>query len=212
MKPSGVLSGVDSAPWRTNSSRSAAVRSPRTMSPCSCSTTRRGVPLGATMPDQVSTCEIGRASWRERVEISVVAVSLKKQEGIGDVVLTGVQTCALPIYDVAVQLLHHSPRRAPGRDDARPGVDLRDRKSVVEGKSGDLGGGRIIKKTRGNRRCSVDWSSDVCSSDLRCRRAAAPPLAAACPWARRCPTRCRPARSEERRGGKEWRSRWWPYH
>src|SRR3990172_85896 len=41
-----------------------------------------------------------------------------------------------------------------------------DRKSVVEGKRVDLGGRRIIKKIRGNKRCSREWSSDVCSSDL----------------------------------------------
>src|SRR3990172_5253234 len=33
-------------------------------------------------------------------------------------------------------------------------------------RGGDLGGRRIIKKKKGNRRCSCDWSSDVCSSDL----------------------------------------------
>src|SRR3990172_5267300 len=41
--------------------------------------------------------QIGRASCRERGEIAVVAVSLKKEEGIRDVAVTGVQTCALPI-------------------------------------------------------------------------------------------------------------------
>src|SRR4030042_1534611 len=30
----------------------------------------------------------------------------------------------------------------------------------------DLGGRRIIKKKRRHTRCSRDWSSDVCSSDL----------------------------------------------
>src|ERR1035441_1482955 len=37
----------------------------------------------------------------------------------------------------------------------------RDRKSVVEGKRGDLGGRRSL-----NTRCLSGWSSDVCSSDL----------------------------------------------
>ena len=59
MKPSGVLSGVDSAPCRTNSSRSVPLRSLRTMSLCSCSTMRRGVPVGATMPYQLSNCASG---------------------------------------------------------------------------------------------------------------------------------------------------------
>jgi len=51
MKPSGVLSGTDSAPWLLKRLRSAGVRSARVVSPCSCSTMRRSVPRGATMPD-----------------------------------------------------------------------------------------------------------------------------------------------------------------
>src|SRR3990167_8390155 len=51
--------------------------------------------------------EIGRASCRERVEISVVAVSLKKKDGIRDLTVTGVQTCALPIS--RLQLPAHRP-------------------------------------------------------------------------------------------------------
>ena len=47
----------------------------------------------------------------------------------------------------------------------------RDRKSVVQGKSVDLGGRRIIKKIFFKQKTayemqSGDWSSDVCSSDL----------------------------------------------
>ena len=47
-----------------------------------------------------------------------------------------------------------------------------DRKSVVQGKSVDLGGRRIIKKNffqaeDGIRDHRGDWSSDVCSSDLQ---------------------------------------------
>src|SRR5258707_9260421 len=66
-----------------------------------------------------------------------------------------------------------------------------------------------------------DWSSDVCSSDLggkpcRCstttspsrkQRSRAPPV----PSSSTCWTHT-PARSEERRVGKECRSRWSPYH
>ena len=57
------------------------------------------------------------------------------------------------------------------RQSAR-GVEREDRKSVVEGKSVDLGGRRIIKKNffqaeDGIRDIKIsDWSSDVCSSDL----------------------------------------------
>src|SRR6266571_52399 len=65
----------------------------------------------------------------------------------------------------------------------------------------------------GIRDLTCDWSSDVCSSDL-CGRAACPPLQAALPHLIdqcRQHGRC-PGRSEERRVGKECRSRWWPYH
>src|SRR3990167_6982106 len=48
-------------------------------------------------PSGAQTNQIGRASCRERGEISVVAVSLKKKEEKGDLTVTGVQTCALPI-------------------------------------------------------------------------------------------------------------------
>src|SRR6266849_7157558 len=55
-----------------------------------------------------------------------------------------------------------------------------------------------------------DWSSDVCSSDLACSSSAPatvrPATSSGACW--------RPAtsRSEERRVGKECRSRWSPYH
>src|SRR5882757_10332038 len=54
-----------------------------------------------------------------------------------------------------------------------------------------------------------DWSSDVCSSDL-----IRPPVAAGTvETARRpSPATCGRIRSEERRVGKECRSRWAPYH
>ena len=49
---------------------------------------------------------------------------------------------------------------------------LADRKSVVQGKSVDLGGRRIIKKIFFKQKTAYeidrrDWSSDVCSSDLK---------------------------------------------
>src|SRR3989338_6980174 len=88
--------------------------------------------------------EIGRASCRERVEISVVAVSLKKKKGIGDGAVTGVQTCALPI--------------SPGPT-------------------------RISARSLSARGRPTRWR---------------------CTW--------QVPRSEERRVGKEWRSRWSPYH
>src|SRR5213082_4046613 len=63
---------------------------------------------------------------------------------------------------------------------------------------------------------SGDWSSDVCSSDLRCRapRASGPATSVIAP--RRPGDTLRPMRSEERRVGKECltqcRSRGSPYH
>src|SRR3990172_1906315 len=55
------------------------------------------------------------------------------------------------------------------RGDARRG-DRRprrgDRKRAGWGKGGEFGGGRVIKKKRRNKRCSGEWSSDVCSCDL----------------------------------------------
>ena len=51
-------------------------------------------------------------------------------------------------------------------------VVILDRKSVVQGKSVDLGGRRIIKKIFFKQKTAYeipkrDWSSDVCSSDLK---------------------------------------------
>src|SRR6266542_5094927 len=66
----------------------------------------------------------------------------------------------------------------------------------------------FFSSRRRHTRCYRDWSSDVCSSDLagpcRCRRSG------------RSRTRSRAGRrrrrrSEERRVGKECRSRWSPY-
>src|SRR3712207_9490481 len=85
------------------------------------------------------------------------------EDGIRDIGVTGVQTCALPILQgVQVALgpaaglafalfggkpgsaeLHRGLRQL-GRELAIAG----DRKSVVEGKSVDLGGRRIIKKNK----------------------------------------------------------------
>src|SRR3954466_16434784 len=69
---------------------------------------------------------------------------VQAEDGIRNYRVTVVQTCALPIW----------ARRHPGKISApRPsrghGTEQsagQDRKSVVEGKGVDLGGGRIIKK------------------------------------------------------------------
>src|SRR5206468_5664040 len=78
----------------------------------------------------------------------------------------------------------------------------------------------FFSSRRRHTRSDRDWSSDVCSSDLG-RRCVRWPIGWPREAAGRGPrsTRCRPprrrsasARSEERRVGKECRSRWWPYH
>src|ERR1035441_10735113 len=64
----------------------------------------------------------------------------------------------------------------------------------------------FFSSRRRHTRCLSDWSSDVCSSDLWPRMPepfAAGTTAGAPPGS---------PRSEERAVGKEWRSRWSPYH
>src|SRR3712207_7513658 len=96
------------------------------------------------------------------------------EDGIRDIGVTGVQTCALPIFSVRVcasggRLLRGCGRTRPAptsrprswgrsrpvcspptrRGSARRSPSrARERKSVGEGKSGDLGGRRIIKKKK----------------------------------------------------------------
>src|SRR5260370_26043473 len=94
----------------------------------------------------------------------------------------------------------------------------------------------FFSSRRRHTRFKCDWSSDVCSSDLqpggpaRSSRAArlrgrgsfpgkgfcigAHPCCARGPWPPGTPLlqEITPARSEERRVGKECRSRWSPYH
>src|SRR3989440_2467962 len=92
------------------------------------------------------------------------------EDGIRDLIVTGVQTCAL-----------------------------------------------LISSRRRHTRSDRDWSSDVCSSDLRsCVEAGSRrrrPGALARRPDRSCSrSRDGASRSEERRVGKECRSRWSPYH
>src|SRR5690349_24901089 len=86
----------------------------------------------------------------------------------------------------------------------------------------------FFSSRRRHTRSLRDWSSDVCSSDLAAGRGTAGSTRShrtryiAARWQRRPPppsssTSARPAassttRSEERRVGKECRSRWSPYH
>src|SRR5258706_11608603 len=64
------------------------------------------------------------------------------EDGIRDWSVTGVQTCALPIWAANGRICFIGAPRE-GDPDRR---DTRDRKSVGDGKSVDLGGRRIIKK------------------------------------------------------------------
>src|ERR1035438_6897527 len=65
----------------------------------------------------------------------------------------------------------------------------------------------LITSRRRHTRCLSDWSSDVCSSDLIGRAQAETHTEP------KCDSACAlPIRSEERRVGKECRSRWSPYH
>src|SRR3989442_6867328 len=84
----------------------------------------------------------------------------------------------------------------------------------------------FFSSRRRHTRCGRDWSSDVCSSDLSCsssereaalKRAEEEQLAKLVEAARQKAEREVAAkradeRSEERRVGKECRSRWSPYH
>src|SRR2546422_5380109 len=82
----------------------------------------------------------------------------------------------------------------------------------------------FFSSRRRHTRCSRDWSSDVCSSDLPTRvqlidslidPGSTRPVFKARRWpldSGRVATWWHPTRSEERRVGKECRSRWSPYH
>src|SRR6266487_6899297 len=68
------------------------------------------------------------------------------EDGIRDGRVTGVQTCALPIYHR--EAAGHGGAAGGNRASRADGRLVIDRKSVVEGKSGDLGGRRSIKKKK----------------------------------------------------------------
>src|SRR5687768_18475562 len=86
----------------------------------------------------------------------------------------------------------------------------------------------FFSSRRRHTRCSRDWSSDVCSSDLPLFHRNS--VSGVCPGQNvgELTAHARPSvsskygsmadirnpisRSEERRVGKECRSRWWPYH
>src|SRR5262245_66512388 len=67
----------------------------------------------------------------------------------------------------------------------------------------------FFSSRRRHTRCLSDWSSDVCSSDLQTR---SPPAHGPRPTSAWAPHAECGWRSEERRVGKECRSRWAPCH
>src|SRR5205814_7480641 len=80
----------------------------------------------------------------------------------------------------------------------------------------------FFSSRRRHTRCLSDWSSDVCSSDLRLRvepvsdeelvRAKESVKGRLVLSSESTAARMTRIRSEERRVGKECRSRWWAYH
>src|SRR5437868_8645009 len=69
----------------------------------------------------------------------------------------------------------------------------------------------FFSSRRRHTRSKRDWSSDVCSSDLKFRPPARNFSQSSRPWPA-CESGAGSTRSEERRVGKECRSRWSPYH
>src|SRR6266498_2177900 len=72
----------------------------------------------------------------------------------------------------------------------------------------------FFSSRRRHTRCGRDWSSDVCSSDLRLLTSGGRSSATTCRASLFCTSSRQDnnLRSEERRVGKECRSRWSPYH
>src|SRR5256885_12609545 len=103
-----------------------------------------------------------------RAAVCVLVFFFQAEDGIRDYKVTGVQTCALPIFDLLVELVDDLGRRAPGRADAEPGARLVAGHPVAQD--------RHVRQNRGAGRGGHRQ------------------------------------RSEERRVGKECRSRWSPYH
>src|SRR5262245_63720533 len=70
----------------------------------------------------------------------------------------------------------------------------------------------FFSSRRRHTRCLSDWSSDVCSSDLDAGAGADQRLELGVRPAAQQRNQAANERSEERRVGKECRSRWWAYH
>src|SRR6266849_10582933 len=87
----------------------------------------------------------------------------KAEDGIRYPLVTGVQTCALPICESG--LLGDSLETGGAHLARRADAELEDRKSVVEGKSVDRGGRRIIEK---KKRGEMGWQRHL-AGIRRCR-------------------------------------------
>src|SRR5438045_6143317 len=70
----------------------------------------------------------------------------------------------------------------------------------------------FFSSRRRHTRCLSDWSSDVCSSDLPSSFLKTCPAVTKYHFPSRMTKKPEQVRSEERRVGKECRSRWSPYH
>src|SRR5438034_3982908 len=70
----------------------------------------------------------------------------------------------------------------------------------------------FFSSRRRHTRSLCDWSSDVCSSDLEAIALLETMLGSLSNYPENLVLRVLDARSEERRVGKECRSRWSPYH
>src|SRR3712207_9305003 len=102
----------------------------------------------------------------------LVRFCVQAEDGIRDIGVTGVQTCALPISVRPGRLdrlrtrwsqCMSTPRRS-AIPPLRSSITQQDRKSVVKGKSVDLGGRRIIKKkTRPDSRPVSPARPSLCS-------------------------------------------------
>src|SRR6266581_9005212 len=86
--------------------------------------------------------------WGPRRAWSSGFFFFQAEDGIRAGRVPGVQTCALPILRGQVLHLRDVATRIDGKRGRDAGTYAQDRKSVVEGKSVDLGGCGIIKKKK----------------------------------------------------------------
>src|SRR3989441_8997858 len=132
------------------------------------------------------------------------------EDGIRDKLVTGVQTCALPIYQIENAMLALAVGREAGADPARavPGLAAVQlpggRGTVIE-----RGGLTILDDTYNANPASLAWAVKFAHWLAGRRRR---PLAVVVGSMLELGGESDRLRSEERRVGKECRSRWSPYH